>query len=252
MPTSSIAIQSMSETAQTVSASPLYRRMALLACGLVCGLSGLAAVSQTPAVARSSTLTPVSASFTSIPPALQELVNRPVPVKSAGTSESLFAGAITASGKIASADELFPAELSPEIPSELLHDVPTDKVSQPKTLVAPTTADPAEVAPRYRVIMMEVTAYCPCTKCCGENAQGITASGKPVTHNEGRFVAADTRVLPFNTKLSIPGYHGAAPVPVLDRGGAIKGNKLDVYFDSHDTAKQWGRRMIPVRILQAE
>lgn len=248
MPTSSPAIQSMSETVQIIPAGPLYRRMALLACGLVCGLSGLAAVSQTPAVARSSTLTPSTANFTAMPPALQALVNRPAPMKSAVTDQSLFAGAITASGKIASADDLF----IPESSSELLHEVAVEKASQPKTLVAPTTADPAEVAPRYRVIMMEVTAYCPCTKCCGENAQGITASGKPVTHNDGRFVAADTRLLPFNTKLSIPGYYGAEPVPVLDRGGAIKGNKLDVYFDSHDTAKQWGRRMIPVRILQAE
>jgi len=100
----------------------------------------------------------------------------------------------------------------------------------------------------YRTIRMEVTAYCPCTKCCGENAEGITASGHDVSYNGGRFVAADTDVLPFKTKLIIPGYHGA-PVEVIDRGGAIKGNKLDVFFPTHQEALEWGRRVIDVTVI---
>jgi 3D (Asp-Asp-Asp) domain-containing protein len=96
-------------------------------------------------------------------------------------------------------------------------------------------------APRVRTIEMEVTAYCPCAKCCGSHAQGITASGKPVTYNGGLFVAAD-RVHKFGTKLIVPGYAGGAPVEVIDRGGAIKGNKLDVYFPTHAEALKWGRQ----------
>lgn len=108
----------------------------------------------------------------------------------------------------------------------------------------------AEVKPaRSRVIMMEVTAYCPCPKCCGPKARGITASGRHVSHNKGLFVAADTRLLPFYTKLKIPGYAGEQPVQVLDRGGAIKGNKLDVFFPSHKTALQWGRQKIAVTVV---
>ena len=97
---------------------------------------------------------------------------------------------------------------------------------------------------------MEVTAYCPCTKCCGEQAAGITASGKTVRHNDGRFVAADTRLLPFGTELSIPGYHGGQAVPVLDRGGAIKGNRLDVYFPTHQEALNWGRQRLAVTVIE--
>jgi 3D (Asp-Asp-Asp) domain-containing protein len=97
-----------------------------------------------------------------------------------------------------------------------------------------------------RLVMMEVTAYCPCTRCCGPNAQGITASGKTVDYAGGRFVAADTSLLPFGTLVSISGYHDGQPVEVIDRGGAIKGNRLDVYFDSHDVARVWGRQTIPV------
>ena len=95
---------------------------------------------------------------------------------------------------------------------------------------------------------MQVTAYCPCTKCCGPQAQGLTASGKRVSHDHGRFVAADTDVLPFGTKLKIPGYHNARPVEVIDRGGAIKGNKLDVYFPTHDEALEWGRQRLAVTV----
>ena len=98
--------------------------------------------------------------------------------------------------------------------------------------------------------MMEVTAYCPCEKCCGKNARGITASGKPVSYNGGRFVAADTRVLPFGSMLRIPQYHGEAIVEVIDRGGAIKGNKIDVFFTSHAEARKWGRQRLPVKVLR--
>ncbi|HEY7087036.1 MAG TPA: 3D domain-containing protein [Tepidisphaeraceae bacterium] len=99
-----------------------------------------------------------------------------------------------------------------------------------------------------RVMMMEVTAYCACPKCCGPNAQGITASGKGVSYNAGKFVAADPS-LAFGTKLMIPGYD-ARPVEVIDRGGAIKGNKLDVFFPTHEAALEWGRRTVAVSVVE--
>ena len=108
----------------------------------------------------------------------------------------------------------------------------------------------AVIGPRTRTMRMEVTAYCPCTKCCGENAQGITASGRDVSYNNSQFVAADTTILPFHTKLIIPGYHNGATVPVIDRGGAIKGHKLDLYLPTHEEALQWGRQMIDVTVIE--
>jgi 3D (Asp-Asp-Asp) domain-containing protein len=124
-------------------------------------------------------------------------------------------------------------------PTELLHDAHDNAV----TAVA-------VIGPRVRTMRMEVTAYCPCTKCCGENAQGITASGRDVSYNNSRFVAADTTVLPFHTKLVIPGYHSGATVEVIDRGGAIKGNKLDLYFPTHEEALEWGRQWVDVTIVE--
>ena len=79
----------------------------------------------------------------------------------------------------------------------------------------------------------KLTAYCACKKCCGKT-DGITASG--VKAVEGVTVAADTRVLPFGTKIIIDDHEYI----VQDRGGAIKGNRIDVYFDSHYDALKFG------------
>ena len=79
----------------------------------------------------------------------------------------------------------------------------------------------------------KLTAYCACKKCCGKT-DGITASG--VKAKEGVTVAADTRVLPFGTKLFINGHEYI----VQDKGGAIKGNKIDIYFDNHQEALEFG------------
>jgi len=101
---------------------------------------------------------------------------------------------------------------------------------------------------RTRTIRMLVTAYCPCEKCCGGFNDGVTASGKSIYTNQSHFVAADTRLFDFGTRLSIPGYYGGAPVSVLDRGGKIKGCRLDVFFMSHERATRWGARWIDVTV----
>jgi len=104
---------------------------------------------------------------------------------------------------------------------------------------------------RTRVIRMLVTAYCPCRTCCGRHSDGKTASGKSIHANGSRFVAADTRILAFGTRVSVPGYHGGAPVSVLDRGGRIKGRRLDVFFPSHARARRWGARWLDVTVYEA-
>lgn len=110
-----------------------------------------------------------------------------------------------------------------------------------------TDATPIAAVVR-RQVWMEVTAYCACPKCCGPHASGITASGLPVTHNLGRFAAADSDVLPLGSSISVPGYDEGRTIPVIDRGGAIKGNKLDVFFPTHERALQWGRRWVLVTV----
>jgi len=87
----------------------------------------------------------------------------------------------------------------------------------------------------------KVTAYCPCRKCCGRFSDGVTASGYVIRQGD-RFVAAPCEI-PFDTKLNIPGY---GEVFVLDRGGKIKDKRLDVYFDDHKTALEWGIKYLDI------
>jgi 3D (Asp-Asp-Asp) domain-containing protein len=103
---------------------------------------------------------------------------------------------------------------------------------------------------KLRVSWLEVTAYCPCIKCCGPEANGITASGKPVDYNHGAFAAADADEFPFGAKLRVPGYHEGQPIEVIDRGSAIRHAKVDVFFPTHEQAEAWGRQWIPVIVEQ--
>lgn len=118
-----------------------------------------------------------------------------------------------------------------------------------------------------RVMEMEVTGYCPCGICCGwkrswfglgppvvasgpnkgrRKVVGQTASG---TRARPGTVAADTRVLPFGTVVYVEGYGWGR---VEDRGGAIKGAKLDLFFKHHREALEWGRQRKRVRVWLPE
>ena len=97
-----------------------------------------------------------------------------------------------------------------------------------------------------RTLRMRVTAYSPDERSCGRHADGITSSGYSVETNGGQMVAADARWFRFGALISIPGYADGQVVPVLDRGGAIKGNRLDVLYPTHERARQWGVQYIHV------
>ena len=99
--------------------------------------------------------------------------------------------------------------------------------------------------------MMRVTAYCPCEKCCGQYGWGyVTASGYNINRKNDVLVAAP-KSYKFGTALVIKGYNSGQPVMVKDRGGAIKGDRLDVYFPTHKEALKWGVRYIDVKILRS-
>jgi 3D (Asp-Asp-Asp) domain-containing protein len=87
----------------------------------------------------------------------------------------------------------------------------------------------------------KVTAYCACIKCCGKT-NGITASGTRATAN--RTIAAPS-TFAFGTQVVI----GGQTYTVEDRGGAIQGNRIDVYMNSHSEALAWGVRYLDVEVL---
>lgn len=101
-----------------------------------------------------------------------------------------------------------------------------------------------------RVVWMKVTAYSPDERSCGEFADGLTATLHPVGTNGGYLVAADTRLFPFGSMLSVEGYADGDIVPVLDRGGAIKGHHIDLLMPTHRGAMRWGVKRMPVIVWE--
>ena len=99
-----------------------------------------------------------------------------------------------------------------------------------------------------RTIKMVVTGYSPDARSCGKYADGRTATLHSVHTNAHRLVAADPRVLAYGSMLTIPGYDSGNVVPVLDCGGAIKGNRLDLLFPTHEQALKWGKRKVTVTV----
>ena len=90
------------------------------------------------------------------------------------------------------------------------------------------------------------TAYCSCSKCCGRWADGLTATGKRAHWGT---IAADWRLLPHGTRVGLSCFPGQVFV-VEDRGGAIKGERIDVWYPSHRSALKFGvRGKVQVKIL---
>ena len=86
----------------------------------------------------------------------------------------------------------------------------------------------------------KVTAYCACEECCGEWAENrefgkvIGAAGVELVPDYS--IATDAKLLPYGTKIIMDGKEYEAH----DAGAAVKGNCIDVYFDDHEIATQYG------------
>ena len=90
----------------------------------------------------------------------------------------------------------------------------------------------------------KTTAYCPCYQ-CSEGWGRQTSSGAIATANH--TVAVDRRVIPIGTKLLINGQEYVAQ----DVGGGVKGNHIDIFFNTHGETKQHGVRNAEVYIIQS-
>lgn len=89
------------------------------------------------------------------------------------------------------------------------------------------------------------TFYCPCEKCVGKKKEIKTSIGN-IPH-ANRTIAVDSNVIPLNSIVYIKdlGFFVAE-----DTGGAIKGNKVDIYVSNHEQAKKLGKKEVQIYILQ--
>lgn len=90
-----------------------------------------------------------------------------------------------------------------------------------------------------------VSAYCACERCCNQWADGITASGIPA---EPGVVAVDPTVISLGSYVMIDGVEYLA----ADTGGAIKGNRIDVFCEDHQSALEYGVQSHEVYLVAEE
>lgn len=100
-------------------------------------------------------------------------------------------------------------------------------------------------------VLFTCTAYCSCRICCGsyspEVRGGVAHTATGTVPEEGRTIAVDPSVIPYGTKVYID---GMGIFTAEDCGGAIKGNHIDIYFGTHEGAKQFGTQRLYVTIVK--
>lgn len=108
-----------------------------------------------------------------------------------------------------------------------------DKVVQ-STVVEPASG---------QELMVTATAYTAyCEGCSGTTAIGIDLRSNP----NQKVIAVDPNIIPLGSKVWVEGYGEAI---AGDTGGAIKGNKIDVFIPTRNEALQWGRKQVKLKIL---
>ena len=133
------------------------------------------------------------------------------------------------------------------------YQVQEDNLSIPGSILEPIT----KTNTVSKVLTVKVTAYCSCVKCCGvwskdhpsrqgtDYEQHTTSGTIPVA---GRTVAVDPDIIPLGSKILVDGHEYIAE----DTGSGVKGNHIDIYFDSHEDALEWGVKTLEVQVFEDE
>lgn len=118
------------------------------------------------------------------------------------------------------------------------------------TSVSSSAVNPTEKPKKSRVKkaktkneVFKVTAYCPCNECSGEYGRQ-TATGH--TARSWHTIAVDPTVIPYGTHVKINGVEYIAE----DCGGAVKGNVIDIFFDTHEETEQFGVQYLEVEVMR--
>jgi len=141
-------------------------------------------------------------------------------------------------------------ESLPPAPSAPL---PASEPAAPPAAAAEPAPPPSQKPERknYREVLAVVTAYCPCTRCCGPEADGRTSIG---VNAWKRGIASDPRAVDYGTRVYVEGYGFAY---IDDTGGALRRTwrrrgqvHLDLRMTYHWQAREWGRQEMRVRIYE--
>lgn len=144
-------------------------------------------------------------------------------------------------------------EVSREVIGDTVTRQPIQKVLLQGTLGVLNVSRGGEQVLYKKAIRVKATAYCACYLCTGKyrtsDGYARTASGSIAKRNPDGYstIAVDPRVIPLGTKVYVEGYGFAI---AEDTGGAIKGNIIDVFQNSHSEALKWGVRYKNVYVIK--
>ena len=142
--------------------------------------------------------------------------------------------------------------ISKNLVSEKLKSQPVKEIIALGTVNVYTPSRGGEIS-YSKKLKVRATAYTADYNCTGKGPDdpylGMTSTGKMAKRNPNGYstIAVDPKVIPLGSKLWVDGYgYGIAE----DIGGAIKGNKIDLYYDSSDEMWGWGARNLNIYILK--
>jgi uncharacterized protein YabE (DUF348 family) len=136
-------------------------------------------------------------------------------------------------------------EVLRKIVSEVVAKNPTEKIIVQGTYPTMPISRGGDAVPYSKVIKVKSTAYSP----TGGRTTAYTATGRKAVRNPEGYstIAVDPTVIPYGTKLFVQGYGFAI---AADCGSAIKGNFIDVFFDTKREALNWAVKYVNLYILK--
>ena len=143
-----------------------------------------------------------------------------------------------------------PQEATTPTPAAVVDLDTTQAGNGQETAPEPPQEAEADVTPEPEWIEVVATAYCPCEKCCGDWAlnrpDGIVYTASGAVAQVGVTIAADWSVFPPGTVVYID---GMGERTVQDRGAAVRGNAVDIYFEDHGEALVFGRQTVRLYVV---
>ncbi len=136
-------------------------------------------------------------------------------------------------------------EVLRKVVSEVVSKKPKEKIIVQGTYPSMPISRGGEAIPYSKVIKVKSTAYSP----TGGRTTAYTATGRKAVRNPDGYstIAVDPTVIPYGTKLFVQGYGFAI---AADCGSAIKGNFIDVFFDTKREALNWAVKYVNLYILK--
>ena len=116
-----------------------------------------------------------------------------------------------------------------------------DEIAAPSAAATASQAD--QPPPLLPLGVFSPTRYCPCGSCSGRWGR-LTSTGALAA--AGHTVAVDPRVIPYGARLMINGVIYTAE----DRGGGVRGNHIDIFYDTHEEIRLHGAQAAEVYLVQ--